>query len=198
MGIPDHLTRLLRNLYQFKKQQLELDMEQWTGSKSEKEYVKAVYFHPAYLTYMQSTSCKMPDWMKHKLESNFLGEISITSETQMITLMAEREEELKSLLMKVKEESEKVGLKLNIQKPKIMASGPITSWQIDGETVADFILGGSKITADGDRSHEIKTLAPWKKSYDQPRQHIEKQRHYFVNKGSSSQGCGFSNSHVWI
>ena len=77
--------------------------------------------------------------------------------------------------MKVKEESEKVGLKLNIQKTNIMASGPITSWQIDGETVetvADFILGGSKIPADGDCSHEIKMLAPWKESYDQPRQHI--------------------------
>ena len=89
-----------------------------------------------------------------------------------ITLMAEREEELKSLLMKVKEESEIAGLKLNIQKTKIMASGPITSWQIDGETmetVTDFIFGGSKITANGDCSHEIKTLAPWKKSYDQTR-----------------------------
>ena len=85
------------------------------------------------------------------------------------TLMAESEEELKSLLMKVKEESEKVGLKLNIQETKIMASGPITSWQIDGETVSDFIFGGSKITADGDCSLEIKTLTPWKKSYDQPR-----------------------------
>ena len=89
------------------------------------------------------------------------------------TLVAETEEELKSLLMKVKEESEKVGFKLNIQKRKIMASGPITSWEIDGETVetvSDFILGGSKITADGDCSHEIKKmLTPWKKSYDQPR-----------------------------
>ena len=83
--------------------------------------------------------------------------------------MAESEKELKSLLMQVKEESEKVGLKLNIQKTKIMASGPITSWQINGETVADFILGGSKITADGDSSREIKTLAPWKKSYDHSR-----------------------------
>ena len=95
------------------------------------------------------------------------------------TLMAETKEELKSLLMKLKEESEKVGLKLNIQKTKIMASGPITSWQIDGETVetlADFILGSSQITADGDWSHEIKMLTPWKKSYDQPRQHIKKQR----------------------
>ena len=101
------------------------------------------------------------------------------------TLMTESEEELKSLLMKAKEENEKVGLKLNIQKTKIMASGPITSWEIDGEpveTVADFIFLVSKITADGDCSHEMKTLAPWKKSYDQPRQHIIKQRCYFANK----------------
>ena len=85
------------------------------------------------------------------------------------------------LLVKVKVESEKVGLKLNIQKTKIMASGPITSWEIDWETVSDFILGGSKITADGDCSHEIKkTLALWKESYDQLRQHIKKQRHYFA------------------
>ena len=82
-----------------------------------------------------------------------------------------------------------------------MASGPITSWQIDGETVetvADFIFLGSKITADGDCSHEIKMLAPWKKSYDQPRQHIKKQRHYFANKGSSNQSYGFSSSHIWM
>ena len=110
--------------------------------------------------------------------------------------MAESDE-LKSLLMKVKE-SENVGLKLNIQKIKIMASGPIISWQIDGETVADFIFWGSKINADGDCSHEIKTLTPWKESYDQPRQHIKKQRHYFVNKGPSSQDYGFSSGHVWM
>ena len=99
-------------------------------------------------------------WRKHKLESRLLGEISITSDMQMTPpLWQKSEEELKSLLMKVKEESEKVGLKLNIQKTKIMASGPITSWQIDGETVetvADFIFLGSQITADGDCSHEIK------------------------------------------
>ena len=94
---------------------------------------------------------------KHKLESRLPGEISIISDMQMAPpLMAESEEELKSLLMRVKEESEKVGLKLHIQKTKIMASGPFTSWQIDGETVSDFILGGSKIPADGDCSHEIK------------------------------------------
>ena len=118
-------------------------------------------------------------------------------------LMRESEEELKSLLMKVKEESEKVGLKLKIQKTKIMASGPITSWEIDEETVetvSDFFCGvggGSKITADGDCSHEVKRrlLTPWKESYDQPRQHI---RHYFANKGSSSQGYGFPCGHVWM
>ena len=103
---------------------------------------------------------------------------------------------------KWKEESEKADLKLNIQKTKIMASGPITSWQIDVatmETVRDFIFLGSKITADGDCSHEIKsTLSPWKKSYDQPRQHIKKQRHYFANKGLSSQSYGLSSSHVWM
>ena len=117
------------------------------------------------------------------------------------TLMAESEEELKSLLMKVKEESENIGLKLNFQKTKIMESGPITSWEIDGETeetMTDFISGGSKITADGDCSHEIKTLTPWKESYDQPRQHTKKHRHYLDNKGPSSQGYGFSSSHVWM
>ena len=101
--------------------------------------------------------------------------------------------------MKEKEESEKAGLKFRIQKTRIMASGPITSWQIHGETmetVTDFIFLGSKITADGECSHEIKTLAPWKKSYDQPRQHIKKQRHYVANKGLSSQSYGFSSSHI--
>ena len=112
------------------------------------------------------------------------------------SLWAQSEEELKSLLMKVKEESEKVGLRLNIQKTKIMASDSMISWQIDGETVqtvVDFILGGSKITAGGDCSHKIKRcLLIGKKIYDQPRQHIKKQRHYFANKGSSCQGYGFS------
>ena len=113
--------------------------------------------------------------------------------------MAESEEELKSLLMKVKEKNEKVGLKLNIQKTRIMASSPITSQQIDGtmETVTDFILLGSKITVDGDCSHEIKkTLASWKKNYDKPKQHIKKQRHHFNDKGLNSQSYGFSSNHV--
>ena len=100
--------------------------------------------------------------------------------------------------MKVKEESEKAGLKLNFQKTKIMASSSITSWQIDGkkmETVRDFIFLGSKITADGDCSHKIKMLAPWEKSYDRPRQHIKKQKHCFANR---DQSYGFSSSHVWM
>ena len=133
---------------QVKKQQLEPDMEQQSGSKLGKEYVKAVYCHPAYLTYMQNTSCKMLGWRKHKLESKIAGRnINNLRYADDTTLMAESEEELKDLLMKVKEESEKVGLKLNIQKTKIMASGSITSWQIDGETVetmADFIFWAPK------------------------------------------------------
>ena len=113
--------------------------------------------------------------------------------------MAESEEELRSLLMKMKEESGKAGLKLYIEKAKIVASGPITSWQIDGETmetVSDFIFLGSKIRGWW-CSHEIKRQASWKKSYDQPKQHIKKQRHYFANKGLISQSYGFS-SHVWM
>ena len=115
--------------------------------------------------------------------------------------MAESEDELKSLLMKVKEESEKFGLKLNIQKMKIMTSGPITSLSLDEETMEtgkDFILLGSKITADDDCSHGIKMFAPQKKSYDQPRQYIKKQRHFFADKGLYGQSYGFSSSHVWM
>ena len=133
-----------------------------------------------------------------KIAGRNINNLIYTDDT---TIMAESEEELKSLLMKVKEESEKVGLKLNIQKTKTMASSPITSWQKNGETVetvTDFIVLDSRITADGDCSHEIKTLTPWKESYDQPRQHIKKQRDYFVNKGSTSQGYGFFSGHVWM
>ena len=106
-----------------KKQQLELDKEQRAGSKLGKEYVKAVYCHPGYLTSLQSTSFEMLGWMKQKLVPRLLGEISITSDMQMTP----------PLWQKMKEESEKVGLKLNIQKTKVMASGPITSWQVDGK-----------------------------------------------------------------
>ena len=115
--------------------------------------------------------------------------------------MAESKEEVKNLLMKVKEDSEKSGLKLNIPKVKIMASGPITSWQIYGEkvvTMTDFISLGFKITVDGDCSHKIKTFVPWKRSYDQPRQYTKKQRHHFAHKDLYSQSYDFSSSHVWM
>ena len=145
---------------QVKKQQLGLDMEQWTGSKLGKEYVKAAYCHPAYLTYMQSTSYEMARLDEAqagiKIAGRNVNNLTYADDT---AIMAEREEELKSLLMKVKEESEKADLKLNIQKSKIMASGPITSWQIEGEkveTVANFIFFGSKIIVDGDWDTKLK------------------------------------------
>ena len=115
------------------------------------------------------------------------------------TLMAETEEERKSRLMRMNEENEKAGLKLNIQKTKTIASSPITSWQIDGdkvESVTDFIFLGFKITVNDDCSHKIKILATWKKSYDKTRQHIKKPRHHFANKGPYCQSYGFSSSHV--
>ena len=156
-----------------KKQQVEPVMEQRTGSTLGKEYVKAVYCHPAYLTSMQRTSWETgleETQAGIKIAGRNINHLRYADDT---TLMAESEEELKSLLMTVKEESEKVGLKLNVQKTKIMASGPITSWQIDGvkiETWRDFIFGGLQ-------NHcrwwlqpwNKKMLIPWKKSYDQPR-----------------------------
>ena len=111
-----------------------------------------------------------------------------------------KSEELKSLLMKVKEESEKVDLKLNIQKTKVMASGPITSWEIDGETVGTvqtLFFWASKSLQMVTAAMKLKDT-PWEKSYDQPTQHIKKQRHCFANKGPSSQGYGFSSNHIWI
>ena len=134
---------------QVKKQQLEVDMEQQTGSKLGTEYIKAVYCHCAYLTSMNMWNVRWDEAQAGiKIGGRNINNLRYADDTT-----------LKSLLMKAKEESEKVGLKLNIQKTKIMAPGPITSWQIDGETVetvADFILGGSKIPADGDCSREIK------------------------------------------
>ena len=145
---------------QVKKQQLEPDMGQQTGSKLRKECIKAVYCHPAYVTQyaeniMQNTRLDEAQ-SEIKTAGRNVNNLRYADDTN---LMAESEEELKSVLMKVKEEREKDGLKLNTQKTKIMASGPITSWEIDGETVETvsyFILGGSKITEDGDCSHEIK------------------------------------------
>ena len=159
---------------QVKKQQLELDMEKQIGSKLGKEYIKGWILSPClfnfYAQYIMRNVGLEEAQAGIKITGRNINNLRYRDDT---ILMAESEEELKNLLINVKEESEKVGLKLNIQKTKIMASGPITSWQIDGETVetvADFIFWGSKITADGDCSHEIKTtLPPWKESYDQPR-----------------------------
>ena len=153
----------------------------------------------------------MPGWMKHQLESRNISNFSQISVTGRninnfryaddTTLKAESEKELKSLLMKVKEESEKkTGLKLNIQKTKIITSGTITLWQIDGEkmeTVRGFIFFGSKITADGDCNHEIKRRLLLGRKPMTSLDSIEKQRHYFANKGPYSQSYGFSSSHVW-
>ena len=193
MGIPDHLTCLLRNL-QVKKQQLEPDMEQWTGSKLGKEYVKAVYCHHACLTYIQSTSWEMTDWMKHKLESRLLGEISITSDMQVTPPLRQKQREIKEPLDESERGEWKAGLELNIQKTKyhgILSHHFMANrWGNNGNSDRLYYWG-SKITADDDCSHEIKMLTPWKKSYDKSRQHFKKQRHYFAKKGLDSQIYGF-------
>ena len=182
---------------QVKRQQLELDMEQRTGFKLGKEYVKDVYCHSAYLTYMRNARLDEAQ-AGIKIARRNIDNLRYADD---ITLMAESEE-LKSLLMKVKEQSEKFGLKLNIQKTKIMASGPITPWQIDGETmetVTDFIFLGSKITADGDSSHEItRLLLLERKAMTNLDNILKKQSHYFADIGLSSQSYGFSSSHVWM
>ena len=141
---------------QVKKQQFKLDMKQQTGSKLGKEFVKAVYCHPAYFyaEHIMRNAGLEEAQAGIKIARKHINNLRYADDT---TLMAESEEELKTFLMKMKEKSEKVGLKFNIQGTKIMASGLTTLWQIDGETVADFIFSGSKITADGDCTHEIKT-----------------------------------------
>ena len=178
MGIPDHLTCLLKNLYAGQEATVRTGHGTTDWFQIRKGVCQGCILSP----------CLFNLYVKYTIRND-------------ITLMAESEEELKSFLIKVKEESEKVGLKLNIQKTKIMASSPITSRQIDGETVetvTNVIFLGSKITANGDCSHEIKMLVPWKKSYNKLRQHIKKQRHYLDSKGPSSQRFGFSSSHVSI
>ena len=160
MGIPTTLLTSWETYMQVKKQQLELDMEQQTGSKLGKEYVKAVYCHPAYLTSMQSISWEMPGWMKHKLESRLPGEISIISDNLRWHHPCGRKWRGAKEPLDESERGEwKSWLESRHSKMKIMESSPITSWQIDGETMAavtDLIFLGSKITADGDCSHEVK------------------------------------------
>ena len=157
MGIPDHLICLLRNLYAGQEATVRTGHGTTDWFQIGKGVPQGTYCHPDYLTYMQSTSRNAgldEAQAGIKIARRNITNLRYGNDT---TLMAESEEEVKSLLMKVKEESVKVGLRLNISKTKIMASGPITSWQIEiVETVSDFILGGSKITVDGDCSHEIK------------------------------------------
>ena len=171
MGIPDHLTCLLRNLYAGQEATVRTGHGTTDWFQIGKGVCQGCILSPClfnfYAEYIMRNAGLEETQAGIKIARRNISHIRYADDT---TLMAESEEELKSLLMKVKEESEKAGLQLNIQKMKIMASSPITSLQIDGETVSDFILGGSKIPADGDCSHEIKKmLIPWKESYDQPR-----------------------------
>ena len=202
-GIPDHLTCLLRNLYAGQ----EVTVRTGRGTTHWFQIGKVVCqgcILPAclfnlYAEYIMRNAGLEETQAGIKIAGRNINNLRYANDT---TLKAGSEEELKSHLMKVKRESEKVSLKLSIQKIKIMASGPISSWEINGETVesvSDFIFLGSKITADGDCSHEIKRrLLLGRKVMTNLDKHIQKQRHYFANKGSSSQGYGFSSSHAWM
>ena len=201
MGIPDHLTCLLRNLYAGQEATVRTGQGTTDWFQIRKGVRQGCILSPClfnvYAEYIMRNARLDEAQAEIKITGRNINNLTRADDT---TLKAESDEELKSLLMKVKEESEKAGLKFNIQKTKIMASGPITSWQLNRETmdtVRDFIFLDSKITADGDCSHEIKTLVSWNKSYDQPRQHIKKQRHYFTDQSLYSQSYGFS-SHVWM
>ena len=165
MGIPDHLTCLLRNLYAGQEATVRTGHGSTNWSQIGKGVCQGCILSPClyklYAEYIMRNAGLEEVQAEIKFARRNINHLRYADDT---TLMTESEEELKSLLMKVKEESEKVGLKLNIQKTKIMVSGPITSWEIDGETVetvSDFNFGSFKITADGDCSHEIKTLTPW-------------------------------------
>ena len=172
MGIPDHPTCLLRNLYAGQEARVRAGHgTDWfqIGKGVLQGCILSPCLFNSYAEYIMRNAGLEETQAGIKIARRNINNLRYTDDT---TLMAKSEEELKSLLMKVKEDSEKLGLTLNIQKMKIMAPSSMTSWEIDGETVeiaSDFIFGGSKITADGDCSHEIKTLTPWKKSYDQPR-----------------------------
>jgi len=203
MGIPDHLTCLLRNLYAAQEATVRTGHGTTNWFQVGKGLCQGCILSPClsnlYAEYILRNAGLDEAQAGIKIAGRNINNLRYADDT---TLMAESEEELKRLLMKVKEENEKVGLKPNIQKTKIMASGPITSWQINGETVetmTDFILGGSKITADGNYSHEIKRhLFLGRKVITNLDSTLKKQIHYFANKGPSSQGYGFPSSHVWM
>ena len=202
MGIPDHLTCLLRNLYAGQEETVRTGhgTTDWfqIGKGVRQGCILSPCLFNLYAEYIMRNAGMEEEQAGIKIARRNINNLRYADDT---TLMAESKEELKSLLINVKEESERVVLKLSIQKTKIMAFGSITSWQIGRETVetvTDFIFLGSKITADGDCSHEIKRRLLLERSYDQPRQHIKKQKHCFANKGPSSQSYGFSSSHVWM
>ena len=203
MGIPDHLTFLLRNLYAGQETTVRTGHGTTDWFQIGKGVCQGCILSPClfnfYAEYIMQNARLDEAQAGIKSSRRNISNLRYAEDT---TLMAASVEELKRLLMKVKEESEKVGLKLNIQKTKIMASHPITPWQIDGETmerVTDFILGGSKIIADGDCSHEIKRrLLLGRKVMTNLDSILKKERHYFANKGSSSQDYVFSSGHVWM
>ena len=200
MGIPDHLTCLLRNLYTGQEATVRtghgtIDWFQ-IGKGVRQGCILSPCLFNFYAEYIMRNAGLEETQGGIKIAGRNINNLRYAEDT---TLMAESEEELKSLLMKVKEESEKVGLKLSIQKTKIMASGPITSWEIDGETVetvSDFIFWAPKSLQLVTAAMKLKDICSLEESYDQPRQHFKRQRHFFANKGPSSQCCGFSSSHV--
>ena len=203
MGIPNHLTCFLRNLYAGQEATVRTGHGTTNWFQTGKGVRQGCILSPCLFNLYTEYIMRNARLDETKAGINIAGRNSNNLRySDDTTLRAESEKKLRSLLMKVKEESEKVGLKLNIQKTKIMASGPITSWQIDlktAETVTDFILGGSKITADYHCSHEIKRhLLLGRKVMNQPRQLIKKQRHYFANRGPSNRSYGVSSSHVWM
>ena len=199
MGLTEHLTSLLRNLYAGQGATVRTGHGTTDCFQIGKGVCQHCILSPClfnfYAEYIMRNAGLEEAQAGIKKSWRNINNLRYADDT---TLMAESEEELESHLMKVKEESEKVGLKLNIQKNKIMASSPITSWQIDGKTVSDFIFLGSKITADGDCSHEIKRCLLLGRKVMTNLDSILKNRDYFANKGLSSQGYGFSSGHVWM
>ena len=203
MGLPDHLTCLLRNLYAGQEATVRNGhgTTDWfkIGKGVHQGYILSLCLFNLYAGYIMRNAGLEETQAGIKIARRNINNLRYTDDT---TLMAESEKELKSLFKKVKEEGERVGLKLNIQKTKIMASGPITSWQIDGETVETvryFIFLGSKITTDGDCSHEIKRrLLLGRKVMTNLDSMSQKQRHYFANKGPYSQSYSFSSTHIWM
>ena len=202
-GKTDHLIYLLRNLYAGQEATVRTGHGTTDWFQIGKGVCQGCILSPClfnlYAEYIMGNAGLAEAQAGIKIGGRNINNLRYVDNT---TLMAESEEGLKSLLMKVKEENEKAGLKVNIQKTKIMASGPIPSWQIDEETmetVTDFIFLGSKITADGDHSHEIKRcLLLGRKAIKNLRQHIKKQKDYFADKGLSSQSYGLSSRHVWM